>query len=209
MKANLIIILITLTNIGFGQKLGKEQSDCAGAVVFYDSITGPINIPKGHGFKMEIKGHDIRNPYFFTKEHNTLWIKLIFTKDAKFEFFIRPDLPNEDYDFSIFKINGDNYCDSIATNKILPVRSNICQTKPKEKSVTGLKEGYDNYFAAAGESPSFSAPLLAVAGEEYYLIIDGPYGAIGGFQFETMYSEIITEDTVAIIKTPKVKEPLQ
>ena len=129
MKPILLSILIILTNIGFGQKFGKEQSDCAGAVVFYDSITGAINIPKGHGFKMEIKGHDIRNPYFFTEEHNTLWIKLVFTKDAKFEFFIRPDLPNEDYDFSIFKINGDNYCDSIATNKILPVRSNICQKK--------------------------------------------------------------------------------
>lgn len=208
MKPILLIILIILTNIGFGQKFGKEQSDCAGAVVFYDSITGAINIPKGHGFNMEIKGHDIRNPYFFTKEHNTLWIKLIFTKDAKFEFFIRPDLPNEDYDFSIFKINGNNYCDSIATNKILPVRSNICQKKPEEKSVTGLKEGYNNYFAAAGESPSFSAPLLALAGEEYYLIIDGPYGTVGGFQFETIYSETIAEDPVAIIEIPEVKESL-
>ena len=52
MKPILLIILITLTNIGFGQKFGKKQSDCAGAVVFYDSITGAINIPKGHGFKM-------------------------------------------------------------------------------------------------------------------------------------------------------------
>ena len=206
MKPILVIILFALTNIGFGQKFGKEQSDCSGAVVFYDSITGSINIPKGHGYKMEIKGHDIRNPYFFTKEHNTLWIKLIFTKDAKFEFFIRPDLPNEDYDFSIFKINGDNYCDSIATNKILPVRSNICRKKPEEKSVTGLKDGYDNYFAAAGGSPSFSAPLLANAGEEYYLIIDGPYGTIGGFQFETVFLEKTAEDTVDIIEIPEVKQ---
>ena len=208
MKPILLIILLALTKIGFGQKFGKEQSDCSGAVVFYDSITGALNIPKGHGYKMEIKGHDIRNPYFFTKEHNTLWIKLIFTKDAKFEFFIRPDLPNEDYDFSIFKINGDNYCDSIATNKILPVRSNICRKKPEERSVTGLKDGYDNYFAAAGESPSFSAPLLANAGEEYYLIIDGPYGTIGGFQFETIYLETTAEDIVDIIEIPEVKEPL-
>ena len=51
MKPILLIILITLTNIGFGQKFGKKQSDCAGAVVFYDSITGAINIPKGHGFE--------------------------------------------------------------------------------------------------------------------------------------------------------------
>jgi len=207
MKHILLIILFALVNIGFGQKFGKEQSDCAGSVVFYDSITGAINIPKGHGYKLEIKGHDIRNPYFFTKEHNTLWIKLIFTKDAKFEFFIRPDLPDEDYDFSIFKINGDNYCDSIATNKILPVRSNICRKKPEEKSVTGLKDGYDNYFAAAGGSPSFSAPLLVFAGEEYYLIIDGPYGSIGSFQFKTVYSETIAEKRLDIIEIPKVKEP--
>ncbi len=208
MKPILLIILIALTNIGFGQKFSKKQSDCSGAVVFYDSITGAMNIPKGHGYQMEIKGHDIRNPYFFTKEHNTLWIKLIFTKDAKFEFFIRPDLPNEDYDFSIFKINGDNYCDSIATNKILPVRSNICRKKPEEKSVTGLKDGYANYFASAGESPSFSAPLLAIAGEEYYLIIDGPYGTFGGFQFETVYLETTAKETVEIIQIPEVKEPL-
>lgn len=208
MKPIFLIILLTLTSIGFGQKFGKEQADCSGAVVFYDSITGDLNIPKGYGNKMEIKGHDIRNPYFFTKEHNTLWIKIIFTKDAKFEFFIRPDLPNEDYDFSIFKINGENYCDSIATNKILPVRSNICRRKPAEKSVTGLKEGFDNYFAAAGESPSFSAPLLAKAGEEYYIIIDGPYGAIGGFKFETIYSEIISEKVVEVIEVVETKKEL-
>ena len=87
MKPIFLIILLALTSIGFGQKFGKEQADCSGAVVFYDSITGDLNIPKGYGNKMEIKGHDIRNPYFFTKEHNTLWIKIIFTKDAKFEFF--------------------------------------------------------------------------------------------------------------------------
>ena len=208
MKPFLLLILIILTNFGLGQNYGKEQSDCSEAVVFYDSITGNINIPKGYGYKMEIKGHDIRNPYFFTKEHNTLWIKLIFTKDAKFEFFIRPDLPNEDYDFSIFKINGDNYCDSIATNKILPVRSNICRKKPEEKSVTGLMDGYDNYFAAAGGSPSFSAPLMAIAGEEYYLVIDGPYGALGGFQFETVYAETTLEETIDIIEIPVVKAPL-
>ena len=31
---------------------------------------------------------------------------------------------------------------------------------------------------------------------------------IGGFQFETIYSETIAEDTVAIIEIPEVKEPL-
>ena len=189
-----------------GKSLAKSNQIVLELLFFTTLLPAAINIPKGHGYKMEIKGHDIRNPYFFTKEHNTLWIKLIFTKDAKFEFFIRPDLPNEDYDFSIFKINGDNYCDSIATNKILPVRSNICRKKPEEKSVTGLKDGYDNYFAAAGGSPSFSAPLLANAGEEYYLIIDGPYGTIGGFQFETVYLEKTAEDTVDIIEIPEVKE---
>lgn len=208
MKSILLIIFIALNTIGLSQKFGKEHSDCSGAVVFYDSITGDLNIPKGHGYKMEIKGHDIQNPYFFTEEHNTLWIKIIFTKDAKFEFFIRPDLPSEDYDFSIFKINGETYCDSIASNIILPVRSNICRRKPDEKSVTGLKDGFDNYFAAAGESPSFSAPLLVKAGEEYYIVIDGPYGAIGGFKFETIYSEIIPEKTVDVVDEFETKKEL-
>ena len=209
MKLFFFFILIFITQVANAQKFGKEQSDCAGAVVYYDSVSGALNIPKGYGYKLEIKGHNIRNPYYFTREHNTLWLKLIFTKDAKFEFFIRPDLPNEDYDFSIFKINGDNYCDSIATNKVLPVRSNICRRKPAEKSVTGLKDGFDNFYAAAGESPSFSAPLMVKAGEEYYLIIDGPYGTIGGFKFETIYSEIIPEkvEEIAVVEEPKIIIP--
>lgn len=209
MKPFFIAILLALCNVGLAQEITKAQSDCENAIIFMDSVQGNLTIPKGYGNKLEIKGHDIKNPYFFTKEHNTLWIKLVFTKAAKFEFFIRPDLPNEDYDFSIFKVNGPNFCDSIATNKVLPVRSNICRRKPTERSVTGLKEGFDNYYAAAGESPSFSAPLIVEAGDEYYLVLDGPYGSIGGFKFETKYEEIkkVVEASEPIITEKVVVTP--
>lgn len=191
---SIIVLFFISLNLG-AQNITSEQSDCVNAVVFKDSIYGPLEIPKGYGKKLEIKGHKINNPYFFTEEHNTLWIKLIFTRDVRFVFEINPNNPNDDYDFSIFKINGPNYCDSIATNKILPVRSNICKRKPIEGSITGLREGYTNLFAAAGQSPSFSAPLDVKNGEEYYLVLDGPYGLISGFSIELKYENI--EDTIS------------
>lgn len=200
-------ILLFLTTFVHAQNITSAQSDCANAIIFQDSIYGPLEVPKGHGQKLEIKGHNIRNEYFFTKEHNTLWIKLHFTRDTRFEFEIMPVNPRDDYDFSIFKINGPNFCDSIATNKILPVRSNLCRRKPDNGSITGLKEGYTNLYAAAGESPSFSAPLDVKKDEEYYLVLDGPYGFISGFSIELKYNQAPISKKEAIIQETIEKIP--
>ncbi len=189
-KHLLFFIPLLISTISWGQTITTENSDCANAIIFQDSIYGPLKIPKGYGNKLEIKGHNIKNKYFFTREHNTLWIKIVFNNPTKFEFEIAPEKPNEDFDFSLFKITGPNFCDSIATNKVLPVRSNLCRRKPEEKSVTGLKAGYTNNYSAAGPNPSFSAPIDVNAGEEYYLVIDSPYGTTGGFSIDLQYENI-------------------
>lgn len=184
---------------------GQIANDCENAIVFQNSVYGPLNIPKGYGKKLEISGHNIKNEQFFTREHNTLWIKINFIRDTKFVFELQPEHESDDYDFIIFRINGDNYCDSISLGTAKPIRSNLCKNKPLEKSITGLKEGYENNFAAAGNSPSFSAPLNVKAGESYFLVIDNPYGAKGSFNVALEYENepIVIEEPVVEPEKPQ------
>jgi len=186
---------------------GQEPNDCAGALIFEDSVYGPLSIPKGSGEKLEIQGHSIKNKYFFTREHNTLWVRINFIRDTKFVFELEPLVKEDDYDFVLFKINGDTYCDSITNGNVLPVRSNLCRKKPNEGSFTGLKEGYENHYAAAGNTPSFSAPIEVKAGDSYFLVIDNPYGAKGGFNVALDYENdpIITEVPEVEPEKPKYK----
>lgn len=201
MKHLTFTIVFFITQISVWSQIAN---DCENAIVFQDSVYGPLNIPKGYGKKLEISGHSIKNEQFFTREHNTLWIKINFIRDTKFVFELQPEHESDDYDFIIFKINGDNYCDSISKGKVMPVRSNLCKNKPLEKSITGLKEGYENYYAAAGNTPSFSAPLDVKAGESYFLVIDNPYGAKGSFNVALEYDNepVLIEEPIVEPEKP-------
>jgi len=150
---------------------------------------------------MEIRGHKITNEFYFTKEHNTTWIRLDFTKDATFSFELIPQFPDDDFDFIIFSSFGKSTCDQILENIPAPLRSNLAKRNEFSGSTTGLKEGYSNSFAAAGESPNFSAPLSVSKGDTIYLVFDSPYGNKGGFAIKntTIYKsdlEMVLVDTV-------------
>lgn len=178
----------------------QNSSDCLNAIPLTDSLK-LSNVNKGVGDKLEIRGHKITNEFYFTKEHNTTWIRLDFTKDATFSFELIPQYPDDDFDFIIFSSFGKSTCDQISENIPVPLRSNLAKRNEFSGSTTGLKEGYSNSFAAAGESPNFSAPLSVSKGDTIYLVFDSPYGNKGGFAIKntTVYKsdlEMVLVDTV-------------
>lgn len=182
----------------------SAHRDCDNPLEIVQCFVPELKVPERYGNKLDISGHSIRSPHFFTREHNTLWIKLIFVRDTNFVFELIPTDPNEDFDFIIFK-NEDNLCDKISKKQVLPLRSNLSRINPEMGSRTGLKEGYENEFAPAGRGNAFSAPLSVKAGEEYIMVIDCPYGSKSGFRFVMDSTMFVTPPVVE--EKPVVKNP--
>ena len=185
----------------------SQHSDCIDALVYDSKREGNISVPKGFGNENEIFGHDIYNDYFFTQEHNTLWIYLYFRDSTEFEFELTPKRGNDDFDFMLYKIDRPNFCNYIKENQPLPIRSNLARKHQKTGSITGMKKGHENAFSKAGYEPYFSSTLKVNSGEEYYLIIDSPYGSEAYFN---LFSETVFIDTnivpKAIINAPLIIE---
>ncbi len=198
-----IVLLVLILSISTNY---SQNNDCNTAYYFTDSI-GKVELSKGYGKTQEIKGYSIKNKYFFTKEHNTAWCIIAFTQDATFQFELNPEFPNDDFDFTILKYYGESTCDSIKQKSATPVRSNLSKRVPDKGSITGLKEGFENNYSAAGPNPSFSKPLNVQKGDSILIIFDSPYGSKGGFSIvnKTKYfPEAIVEETPEIIE-PETK----
>jgi len=171
--------------------VGQNTADCINAIFFKDSL-GQFTINKGNGEKLEIKGHKITNDYYFTKEHNTVWVMITFTVDATFGFELIPQSADDDFDFIVFSSLGINTCDQIIANLPIPLRSNLSRRNTELGSITGLKIEATNEFAKAGDSPNFSKAIDVVKGDTLYIVFDSPYGNKGGFK---------------ILNTTKYKKP--
>jgi outer membrane protein OmpA-like peptidoglycan-associated protein len=159
----------------------QNSADCVGAISFKDSL-GQFSINKGYGNKLEIKGHKITNDYYFTKEHNTVWVMISFTEDATFSFELIPQFADDDFDFIVFSSLGNNTCDQIIADLPIPLRSNLSRRNTELGSITGLKSGIENDYAKAGDSPNFSKSIDVVKGDTLYIVFDSPYGNKGGFK---------------------------
>jgi outer membrane protein OmpA-like peptidoglycan-associated protein len=175
--------------------ISQSSSDCIHAVQFVDSL-GSFTVNKGHGQTLEIKGNDIKNEYYFTKEHNTIWVRLTFTKPTVFAFELVPQYPQDDFDFIIFKSFGDDFCRIFEDAALpIPLRSNLSKKRPDEGSITGLRAGYENMYAPAGDYHAFSAPVMASVEDTLFLVFDSPYGNKGGFTIinQSTYQAIAPE----------------
>lgn len=177
-----------------------QHSDCIDALVYDSKREGNISVPTGFGKEKEIFGHDLYNDYFFTEEHNTLWIYLYFRDTTEFEFELTPKNSDDDFDFMLYKIDRPNFCNFIKSNQPIPIRSNLARKNPKTGSITGMRAENSNAYAKAGYQPYFSSTLKVNKGEEYYLIIDSPNGSDAYFN---LFSKTEFIDTILIPKNPK------
>ena len=180
----------------------SQHSDCKDALVYDSKREGNISVPTGFGKELEIFGHDIYNDYFFTQEHNTLWIYLYFRDSTEFEFELTPKKGDDDFDFMLYKIDRPNFCDYIKKNQPIPIRSNLARKHPKTGSITGMRSQNNNAYAKAGYQPYFSSTLNVKKGEEYYLIIDSPYGSDA---YYNLFSKTTFIDTILSPKKQAVE----
>ncbi len=200
----MIRVVYLLVVIFVFQYTSAQHQDCSTAYRFTDSM-GVVDLTKGVGNELEIKGNSIKNKYLFTKEHNTAWVIIDFTTEGLFQFELTPQYKNEDFDFAVFKYFGSSTCDSIKQNKTLPIRSNLARRNPSNGSITGLKKEADNLYAAAGPNTTFSKSIAVNKGMSLLLIIDAPYTIRGGFTIKNNSTYTYEVRTIEIKE--KLPEP--
>jgi outer membrane protein OmpA-like peptidoglycan-associated protein len=160
--------------------------------------------PKGSGAKIEAASSKAKDPYYFEKEHNVVWIKFRADRTSQLAFTIVPDSTKDDYDFLLFKAEGPSALSQIQNRELKPIRSNISRTRNIEGGITGLRLGEEHTHTMSGINASFSQPIETKEGELYYLVIDNVYENGGGAFIEFMYFEekVITGTVVDSDRKP-------
>ena len=166
----------------------KQAGDCYSAIEI-----NPINkllfncSPKGFGSQLEIKNNSSKSMFFFEKEHNTIWLKFNCPYDALMCFDIIPNDTTYDFDFLLFKNEGNNFCNNLNYNHTKPIRTNISRNNLKNKSITGLNINAKKEYIPSGIQPMYSMALKVNKSENYFLVIDNVYGGESGFSIQFNY----------------------
>jgi len=166
----------------------KQAGDCYSAIEI-----NPINkllfncSPKGFGSQLEIKNNSSKSMFFFEKEHNTIWLKFNCPYDALMCFDIIPNDTTYDFDFLLFKNEGNNFCKNLNYNHTKPIRTNISRNNLKNKSITGLNINAKKEYIPSGIQPMYSMALKVNKSENYFLVIDNVYGGESGFSIQFNY----------------------
>ena len=168
----------------------KQAGDCDSAIEI-----NPINkllfncSPKGFGSQLEIKNNSSKSIFFFEKEHNTIWLKFNCPYDALMCFDIIPNDTTYDFDFLLFKNEGNNFCKNLNYKETKPIRTNISRNNLKNKSITGLNINAKKEYIPSGIQPMYSKALKVNKSENYFLVIDNVYGGESGFSIQFNYYE--------------------
>jgi len=166
-KSVLIILLVVFSGINiYGQELKniKNATDCNHAIeVSTISKFGPTNPPK------ELKVKSTNNP--FERSQYPTWYKFKIVKDGVLLFDIIPINPNDNYDFLLYKINNENYCQDIKSGKNDAIRSNFARADIALQGKTGL--------SITGKPECYSNGIDVQKGEQYVLVLNNMYKGKG------------------------------
>ena len=197
MKKNWFFLVILLNYFqGLSQDINidciaiKQAGDCDSAIEI-----NPINkllfncSPKGFGSQLEIKNNSSKSIFFFEKEHNTIWLKFNCPYDALMCFDIIPNDTTYDFDFLLFKNEGNNFCKNLNYKHSKPIRTNISRNNLKNMSITGLNINAKKEYVPSGIQPMYSKALKVNKSENYFLVIDNVYGGESGFSIQFNYYE--------------------
>jgi outer membrane protein OmpA-like peptidoglycan-associated protein len=157
--------------------LGSKKFDCT---------------PTGYGSKLEILNNDKTDSCYLSKEHNTLWIWFTSAYSGEFTFNIIPHNNSYDYDFMLYSLASNDFCDDISNKKLSPLRTNKSRNDTLIKSITGLSVSADKRFVNSGPGDSYSKSVKTKKGDSYALIIDNYYKGDEGFNLKFKYYEYLT-----------------
>lgn len=182
-----VFLLMSFTSVAqFNIVLDKSNADCNNAI----DISGKLEIiataPIGKGERAEIESQK-GDLFYFEKEHNVVWYKIIANENAFMSFDIIPDKASDDYDFILFECEGNDCCNAIADKSIKPIRTNISRTRIEEDGRTGLSENGITDFVKEGKGNNYSNIVELKKTTTYYLVLDNVYGGNGGHRIKITY----------------------
>lgn len=166
--------------------------DCAQAreiIIKGNKNVGPTLAPSGSGEKQEASTAILKSKYAFQKEYHVAWYKLIMQTPGELSFDIIPEKAEDDYDFMLFKAAKNNFCDSLVTYKLKPVRANISRDKKELSGKTGLSINAKKELVAEGVNDAYCSYIQVKKGEVYYLALDNVYENGGGHTIEFFFEK--------------------
>jgi len=172
----------------------KVQCDCDSAIPLQigKTVKYGVTVPPPNAGKKNEVTRTAANPHVFETEHHTAWYILIPLLSDNLNLTIIPQLPTDDYDFVVYRYYGKSTCDSIASGKAKPVRSNIARTQNVDSGQTGLSSAGKTEYAGEGPGKAFSKTLPVKKGEKYLLVVDNVYAKGGGHTLKFFYTREVT-----------------
>jgi outer membrane protein OmpA-like peptidoglycan-associated protein len=176
----------------------KDNRDCENATHFVIETytqTGLQLSPKGIGKKMEFNSKT--DSLLFEKEHNIAWFQLKLKASGDMTFQIIPDSSNDNFDFLLYYYDGSDFCSSLNSGKLRPVRTNLSKNDALLSGRTGLALSSKTDLVGPSGSNPFSSAIKVKTGQQYYLVIDKVNESKGGFNVVFTFPVTITiEGTV-------------
>lgn len=200
MRNHIIIYLFMMMNAfvlcGRAQQntLQPVFSDCAGAVEVVLSGTkkiGPTDAPQNGGEYSEISFQSNKSKFVFEKEHHSAWYLLKVQQNGKLVFDILPLKETDDYDFVIFKKEGNDFCNRMNQTPAKPLRACISRNKKELKGKTGLSLLAKKELVHEGVGDSYVKALEVKKGEQYYLVLDNVYPEGAGHIIQFAFEELV------------------
>ena len=206
----LILLFVTIQMFSQTKKFDTVFCDCIKARVINlngKTTIGKTMAPKGSGEVKEISPRKQKTNFAFEKEHNSAWYKLIINVAGELTMHILPSKADDDYDFMLFKAAKNNFCDSLQTHHINPIRACISRDKEELNGKTGLNFKSTNEFVNQGIGPAYCKSLTVKKGEIYYLVLDNVYEKGDGHTIEfeisqsVLFKGTVKDDNNKAIKT--------
>jgi len=192
-----IILSLFLISFVFGLKAQTniqvlaKNADCSEAIDISGMNHIEASAPMGAGRLLEFIASKT-SLYSFDEEHNTVWYRFTVAQSCIMSMVITPDDPLNDYDFILFKSDGEKTCQFIQKGELKPVRSNI--SRPSVNGQTGLSDKGLQDYVHSGKGNPWSKPLSVKRGEVYYLVLDNVYDGGAGHRIEFRYADCTHEE---------------
>ena len=103
---------------------------------------------------------DVNVVYYQEDDQFSFWYKLTIVEDCDLSFQVASTNDRDDYDFLLYRYNGDNFCDTLKYKPLKAVSVNSYYTSAK-----------DNEILEDGNLASYQAAFRAKAGDTYYLTV--------------------------------------
>jgi outer membrane protein OmpA-like peptidoglycan-associated protein len=206
MRTNILLLTFCISTIGYSQKVNfsKRVFTCdqiAKANDFDQAIkidtANKVKLmcsPEGAGKFSEVirPTSSSSAPYYFKKEHNIVWFQFTAAQSGYLGLRILPQSEHDDYDFLLFKSEGENTLNRIKSKRLKPIRSNLARTKDTGGGITGLRFGHSKTHVGPGPNDAYSAPITVTKGETYYLVLDNVYDGGSGVLIYFDYFQLKT-----------------